>query len=166
MATIQRITPCLWFDTEAEEAAKFYAGIFPNSRVGTISRYPKSDFEPHRGREGKALMVEFELDGQRFTALNGGPFFKFTEALSLQIACRDQAEFDYYWEALRVGGPVEAQQCGWLKDRYGVSWQVVPDAIPRLFTTGDAAARERLMKAMIPMKRLDIAALERAHAGS
>src|SRR5687767_12461456 len=126
MAKLQRIAPCLWFADEAEEAANFYVGIFPNSRVRTITRYGKAGQEFHRKPEGSVMTVEFELDGQSFTGLNGGPLFKFNEAISFQVTCETQAEIDRYWEKLGEGGDPEAQQCGWLKDKFGLSWQIVP----------------------------------------
>src|SRR5689334_10059287 len=126
MPITTRITPCLWFAEEAEAAAGFYTGIFPNSRVTAVSRYTEAGFEVHHRPAGSVMTVAFELDGQPFTALNGGPVFTFNEAVSLQVSCSDQAEIDYYWEQLGAGGDPKAQQCGWLKDRYGLSWQVVP----------------------------------------
>ena len=127
MATTKRLAICLWFDTEAEEAAKYYTGIFKNSKVGKTARYGEAGRETHKRQPGSVMTVEFELDGQPFTALNGGPIFKFNEAISIQIMCQDQKEVDYYWDKLRAGGDPSAQVCGWLKDKYGVSWQVVPD---------------------------------------
>ena len=166
MAKLQRITPCLWFDRQAEDAAKFYTSIFPNSRIGTISRYREAGREVHGMEPGTVLTIAFDLDGQSFTALNGGPLFKFTEALSLQINCETQAEVDHYWNALGAGGAPQAQQCGWLKDKFGLSWQVVPTVLPRLMTDPDPAKSQRVMNALMQMKKLDIAALERAHAGN
>ena len=165
MAKLQRITPCLWFDRQAEDAAKLYTSIFPNSRIGTISRYSEAGREVHGMEPGTVLTVAFDLDGQSFTALNGGPIFKFTEALSLQINCETQAEVDHYWNALGAGGEPRAQQCGWLKDKFGLSWQVVPTVLPRLMTDPDPAKSQRVMTALMQMKKLDIAALERAYAG-
>src|SRR4029450_13819359 len=165
MPDIQRITPCLWFDDQAEEAAGFYVSIFPNSRVVAISRYGEEGREIHGRPPGSVLTVAFELDGQAFTALNGGPIFKFNEAVSLQVACETQAEVDHYWAKLSEGGDPGAQQCGWLKDRYGLSWQGV--APGRGDTLGGPVweKSERVMKALFPMKKLDISALERAYAG-
>jgi predicted 3-demethylubiquinone-9 3-methyltransferase (glyoxalase superfamily) len=160
MAIGTRISPCLWFDREAEEAARFYAGIFPNSRIGAIARYGEAGREYHGQPPGSVMTVAFELDGQSFTALNGGPVFKFNEAVSLQIHCDSQQQIDHYWNHLGEGGPPEAQQCGWLKDRYGLSWQVVPSILPRLMQ--DPARGERVMAALLRMTKLDIAALERA----
>lgn len=165
MAAIQRIAPCLWFDDEAEEAAKFYAGIFKNSRIGRISRYGKAGYEIHRRPAGSVMTVEFELDGQTFTALNGGPAFKFNEAISFQINCTTQEEVDYYWEKLTAGGDEKAQQCGWLKDRYGVSWQVVPTVLSEMVGDPDSKKSQRAMQAMLQMKKLDITELKRAYAG-
>ena len=126
MPTKHRIVPCLWFDNQAEEAAKYYVSIFKNSKIGAISRYGEAGREVHRRPPGSVMTVEFELDGQAFTGLNGGPLFKFNEAVSFQVNCATQAEVDYYWDKLTAGGDPKAQQCGWLKDRFGVSWQVVP----------------------------------------
>ena len=165
MPSIQRITPCLWFDGKAEEAAKFYTGVFKNSKISEVTRYGEAGREVHGQTPGTVLMVAFELDGVRFTALNGGPVFTFTEALSLQVACESQEEVDHFWTTLSAGGDPSAQQCGWLKDKYGVSWQVVPNVMPRLLADPDPAKAGRVMEAMMQMKKLDIAALERAHAG-
>jgi predicted 3-demethylubiquinone-9 3-methyltransferase (glyoxalase superfamily) len=161
---MQRITPCLWFDNEAEEAARFYTSIFKNSKIGHISRYGKEGFEIHGRPEGTVMVVEFELNGQTFTAMNGGPVFKFNEAISLQVFCDTQQELDAYWEKLSVGGDPSAQQCGWLKDKYGLSWQIVPAILPALMTRADAATSDRIMKALLPMKKLDIAQLQQAAA--
>ena len=168
MATIarQRITPCLWFADEAEEAARFYTGIFKNSRVTAITRYGSAGFEVHRRPAGSVMVVAFELDGQPFTALNGGPVFKFNEAISLQVSCETQEEIDYYWEKLSAGGDPKAQQCGWLKDRYGLSWQVVPSMMDELFKSENSAGAQRAMEAMLRMKKIDIAELRRAHKGA
>src|SRR5215210_9049224 len=161
MATIQRITPCLWFADEAEEAARFYTGIFRNSRITTITRYGTAGFETHHRPPGSVMTVAFELDGQSFTALNGGPAFTFNEAISLQVSCATQEEIDHYWEKLSDGGDLQAQQCGWLKDRYGVSWQVVPSSLDEI-CGGARAGAGRAMEAMLRMKKLDIAELRRA----
>src|SRR5688572_8933155 len=126
MALTLRITPCLWFDDKGEEAARFYTEIFPNSRITTITRYGKAGFDVHHRPAGSVMTVAFELDGQPFTALNGGPEFTFNEAVSFQVSCTSQDEIDYYWEKLGAGGDPNAQQCGWLKDRYGLSWQIIP----------------------------------------
>jgi predicted 3-demethylubiquinone-9 3-methyltransferase (glyoxalase superfamily) len=161
---MQRITPCLWFDTQAEEAAKFYTSIFKNSRIGRISRYGKEGREIHGKPEGSVLTVEFELNGQPFTALNGGPLFKFNEAVSFQVFCETQPELDDYWEKLGRGGDAKAQQCGWLKDRYGVSWQIVPTQLAAMLQDGNKRKSERVMKELLQMKKLDIARLEQAYA--
>jgi len=160
------ITPCLWFDTQAEEAARFYTSIFTDSRRTAVSRFPKVAKE-RLGREpGSAMVAAFELNGQRFTALNGGPHFQFTEAISLQIDCETQEDVDYYWEKLSEGGDPEAQQCGWVKDKFGLSWQVVPKMLPELLMNPDSATAERAFTAMLGMKKLDIAALRRAAEGA
>ena len=161
----QRITPCLWFDTQAEDAANYYVGIFRNSKVTLITRYGKEGFEVHHRPAGSVMAVQFELDGQTFTALNGGPQFKFNEAISFQVNCKDQAEIDYYWEKLGAGGDPRAQVCGWLKDKFGLSWQVVWPDMEKMFTQGDSAAAGRAMNAMLQMKKIDIAAMKRAYEG-
>jgi predicted 3-demethylubiquinone-9 3-methyltransferase (glyoxalase superfamily) len=161
---MQEITPCLWFDTQAEEAAKFYTSIFKNSRIGRIIRYGKEGREIHGKPEGSVLTVELELNGQPSTALNGGPLFKFNEAVSFQVHCDNQAELDHYWEKLARGGDQKAQQCGWLKDQYGVSWQIVPTALAAMLQDKDSRKSERVMKELLQMKKLDIARLEQAYA--
>ena len=166
MATLQRIAPCLWFADDAEEAARFYTNIFPNSRILSISHYSDAGREVHGRPAGSVMTVEFELDGHAFTALNGGPVFTFNEAVSLQVRCADQGEIDYYWERLGAGGDPRAQQCGWLKDRYGLSWQVVPREMGALFADAGSAGARRAMEAMLRMKKLDIGALRRAAAGT
>ena len=166
MANVQRITPCLCFADEAEAAARFYTGIFPNSRLTTITRYSDVGTEIHRRPPGSVMVVAFELDGHSFTALNGGPVFTFNEAISMQVNCKTQEEIDYFWEKLSAGGDPNAQQCGWLKDRYGVSWQVVPDFMDELFVDAESPGAKRAMAAMLRMKRLDIAALRRAYEGT
>src|SRR5688500_18515048 len=165
MSTLNTITPCLWFDSQAEEAAKFYASIFKNSKITQISRYPEAGKEIHGKEPGSVLTVAFELDGQPFTALNGGPIFKFNEAVSFQVMCQTQEEVDHYWDKLSAGGDKNAQQCGWLKDKFGLSWQIVPRILPELLSGPDAAKSARAMNAMLKMKKLDIAELKRAHAG-
>lgn len=160
-----RITPCLWFDNEAEEAAGFYAGIFRNSKITAISRYGEAGREVHGQPAGKVLTVAFELDGQPFTALNGGPQFKFNEAVSFQVPCKTQEEIDYYWERLSAGGEPGAQQCGWLKDRFGVSWQVFPSAVMDMLQDKDRKRADRVMQAILQMKKMDLKALEQAYAG-
>jgi predicted 3-demethylubiquinone-9 3-methyltransferase (glyoxalase superfamily) len=162
---IQRITPCLWFDDQAEEAARFYTGIFKNSRIGKVSRYGEAGHEVHGRPAGSVMVVEFEIDGQTFHALNGGPHFKFTEAISLEVGCDTQEEVDYYWEKLSEGGDERAQQCGWLKDRYGLSWQIVPTVLSAMVSDPDPEKSARAMEAMLRMKKLDIAELKRAYAG-
>jgi predicted 3-demethylubiquinone-9 3-methyltransferase (glyoxalase superfamily) len=160
-----KITPCLWFDDEAEDAARFYTGIFKDSKISNISYYPDEGREVHGKPPGSVMVVAFELNGQSFTALNGGPHFKFNEAVSMQIECEDQEEVDYYWARLSEGGDPDAQQYGWLKDKFGLSWQVVPKIAIELFTDPDAAKSQRAFQAMLQMKKLDIAALQRAFAG-
>lgn len=160
--TKRAITPCLWFDDQAEEAAAFYTAVFNNSRVGTVTRYGKEGYEIHGRPEGSAMTVEFELDGQPFVALNGGPVFKFSEAVSFQVHCETQEEVDYYWDRLSDGGDPAAQQCGWLKDKFGLSWQVVPNVLTAMLQDSDARKSQNVMKAMLQMKKLDIAALREA----
>ncbi len=155
----QRVTPNLWFDTQAEEAAEFYCSIFPNSRIDSGTRYP----EGAPGPAGEVMTVEYELDGQRYVHINGGPQFTFSEAVSFQIDCADQAEVDYYWDKLLDGG--EESQCGWLKYRYGFSWQVVPAGMEELFSDPDPARAQRAMQAMLTMRKLDVEALRRAADG-
>jgi predicted 3-demethylubiquinone-9 3-methyltransferase (glyoxalase superfamily) len=164
MARIQRITPFLWFDDQAEPAARFYTGIFKNSKIGMISRYGEAGSDVHHRPAGSVMVVQFELEGQSFAALNGGPLFKFSEAISFEIGCETQQEVDYYWDKLSAGGDPKAQQCGWLKDKYGLSWQVVPTVLGALMTDPDPARAGRVMQAMLQMKKLDIAELERAAA--
>jgi predicted 3-demethylubiquinone-9 3-methyltransferase (glyoxalase superfamily) len=163
MATVQRITPCLWFDSEAEDAAKFYVSVFEHSRITRISHYGHEGQEIHGRPAGSVLLVAFELDGASFTALNGGPSFKFSEAISLQVSCETQEEIDRYWAALSEGGDPKAQQCGWLKDRYGLSWQIVPAMLPTLIDDEDQKKADRTMRALLGMKKLDIDALKTAH---
>ncbi|MFL5331343.1 MAG: VOC family protein [Gemmataceae bacterium] len=165
MPQIHRITPCFWFDDQGEEAAKFYVSIFPNSKLGKISRYSEAGQEIHQRKPGSVMTVEFDLDGQSFTALNGGPMFKFTEAISFQIPCETQEEIDHYWARLSEGCDPKSQQCGWLKDKFGVSWQVVPRILGELMSDPDPGKARRATKAMLQMKKLDIAALKQAHAG-
>jgi predicted 3-demethylubiquinone-9 3-methyltransferase (glyoxalase superfamily) len=165
MQRIQRITPCLWFDDQAEEAARFYTAIFSNSRIVGMTRYGEAGREVHGRPAGSVMVVAFELDGQAFTALNGGPVFTFNEAISLQVSCETQEEVDHYWDRLSQGGDEKAQQCGWLKDRYGVSWQIVPTVLPEMLADPDTGRSQRAMAAMLTMKKIDIAALQRAFAG-
>jgi predicted 3-demethylubiquinone-9 3-methyltransferase (glyoxalase superfamily) len=156
-----KIVPNLWFDTEAEEAAEFYCSVFPNSRIISMARYP--DAVPDKA--GQVMVVEFELNGHRFTGINGGPEFKFDEAVSFQINCNDQDEVDYYWDKLTADGGRESM-CGWLADKYGLSWQVVPEGMEELFSDPDPERADRAMKAMFSMRKLDIAALQAAAEGA
>ncbi|HZZ28082.1 MAG TPA: VOC family protein [Pirellulales bacterium] len=165
MPNVQRITPFLWFDTQAEEAAKFYTGIFKNSKITKTAHYSEAGKEFHGKPPGSVLTVGFELEGQHFTALNGGPQFKFTEAISFVVHCETQAEVDHYWEKLGAGGDPAAQQCGWLKDKFGLSWQIVPNQLIAFLTDPDRAKAGRVMQVMMGMKKLNIAALEKAAAG-
>ena len=155
---MKKITPCLWFDTEGEEAATFYTSVFPNSRITEIARYGSAG--PRE--EGTVMTVSFELDGHEFVALNGGPDFTFNEAISFQIDCEDQDEVDRYWKTLSEGG--EEGPCGWLKDTYGVSWQIIPTALPRLLADPDQEKAQRVMQAMLSMRKIEVAELERAAA--
>jgi predicted 3-demethylubiquinone-9 3-methyltransferase (glyoxalase superfamily) len=155
-----RITPNLWFDDNGLEAAEFYVSVFPSSKITTVTRYT----EAGPGPAGSVLTVGFEVDGEPFTIINGGPQFSFDEAISFEISCKDQAELDYYWDTLSAGG--EESQCGWLKDKYGLSWQVVPEGWEALFTDPDPERANRAMQAMLGMQKLDIAALEAAADGA
>jgi predicted 3-demethylubiquinone-9 3-methyltransferase (glyoxalase superfamily) len=157
------ITPCLWFDTQAEDAAKFYCSVFKNSKITAISRYPEAGQEVHKKPPGSVMVAAFELDGQPFVALNGGPNFKFDEAVSFQITCETQADIDYYWGKLTEGG--QEGPCGWLKDKFGLSWQVVPTMIPRMMSDPDTGKSARVMNAFMAMKKFDLAALRRAYDG-
>jgi predicted 3-demethylubiquinone-9 3-methyltransferase (glyoxalase superfamily) len=159
----QKITPCLWFDTQGEEAAKFYVSVFKNSKIGRVSRYGKAGQEVHGKKPGSVMVVEFELDGQPFVALNGGPNFKFTEAVSLQVHCDTQAEIDHFWNTLGKGG--QEGPCGWLKDKYGLSWQVVPTVLAQMITDPDAEKSARVMNAFLKMKKFDLEKLQRAFDG-
>ncbi len=165
MPSIPRIAPCLWFDDQAEQAAQFYVSVFPNSRIVRVSRYGEAGREVHGRPAGSVMVVAFELDGQPFMALNGGPLFKFNEAISLAVDCDTQDEVDHYWTKLSADGDAKAQQCGWLKDRYGVSWQIVPRVLPDMLCDPDAAKAGRVTEALLKMKKLDIAALKGAYAG-
>jgi predicted 3-demethylubiquinone-9 3-methyltransferase (glyoxalase superfamily) len=165
MPTIHQIVPCLWFDGQAEAAATFYVYVFERSRIKRVSRYTEVGREIHGGEPGSVMVVDFDLEGQPFTALNGGPQFKFNEAISLQVMCETQSEVDRYWEKLTASGDEKAQQCGWLKDKFGVSWQIVPAVLPELLVDSDPARAGRTMSAMLKMKKLDIAALKKAHSG-
>jgi predicted 3-demethylubiquinone-9 3-methyltransferase (glyoxalase superfamily) len=166
MTRLQTITPCLWFDNQAEEAAAFYTAIFRSSRIVRVTRYGKEGFEIHGRPEGSVMTVEFELDGQAFTALNGGPVFRFNEAVSFQVICESQEEVDYYWDRLAAGGDAAAQQCGWLKDRFGLSWQVFPRELTELVGDPGSEKSQRAMRAMLQMKKIDLAALRRAYEGT
>jgi predicted 3-demethylubiquinone-9 3-methyltransferase (glyoxalase superfamily) len=157
--SLQKISPFLWFDNQAEEAARFYTSVFKNSRMGAVTRYGESG----PGPQGSVMTVAFELEGQEFMALNGGPDFKFTEAVSFVVHCENQQEVDEMWEKLSAGG--SEIQCGWLKDKYGLSWQIVPTVFFEMIQDGDAERKERVMKAMFQMTKLDIAALEAAYHG-
>lgn len=160
---MQKISPCLWFDDNAEDAVKFYVSIFKNSKAGNVTRYGKEGYEIHKKKEGSVMTIDFEIEGQKFLALNGGPMFKFNEAISFQIYCDTQEEIDYYWEKLTEGGDKNAQVCGWLKDKFGVSWQVVPIAMIKMLQDKDSKKTERVMKAMLQMHKLDIDALTKAY---
>lgn len=162
MARLAIIQPCLWFDDQAEDAARFYTGIFPDSAIGTITRYTDVGQEHHGKPVGSVLTVAFTLAGQPFVALNGGPAFRFNEALSLQILCETQDEVDHYWHHLSEGNPAAAMECGWLKDRFGLPWQVVPVRLTELLADPDAEVVRRVTRAMFAMQKMDIASLERA----
>ncbi|HEY2526526.1 MAG TPA: VOC family protein [Xanthobacteraceae bacterium] len=159
----QKIAPCLWFNTEAEEAASFYTAVFENSRIKRISRYGNAGHEVHGKEPGSVMVVEFEIEGQTFVALNGGPQFKFDEAVSFQVFCDSQDEIDYFWRRLSEGG--KEGPCGWLKDKFGLSWQIVPSVIPQMMGDGDKTKADRVMNAVLQMKKFDLKALERAYAG-
>ena len=161
---MQKITPFLWYDNDAEQAASLYCSIFRNSKVGSVTRYDESSSKAAGRPAGSAMTVEFELEGQKFVALNGGAHFKFTEAVSFVVNCDNQEEVDYFWNKLVEGG--QESQCGWLKDKYGLSWQIVPTILPELFKQKDPAKAKRVMEAMLQMKKIDIAALEQASEGS
>lgn len=164
-AAIATLSPCLWFDGEAEEAARFYVSIFPKAKIVATTRYPAVGKEVHGRQAGSVLTVEFVLNGVAFTALNGGPLFKFNEAVSLQVLCRTQEEIDYYWEKLGEGGDERARQCGWLKDKFGLSWQVAPTGMAKMLKDPRSKATERVFAAVMGMKKLDIAALKAAWKG-
>lgn len=172
---MQKITPFFWFDGRAEEAMNYYVSVFSgapgakgknNSKVVSIKRYPDTPMNEHmKGMQGKVLTGVFELNGQRFMALDGEPLFKFTEAVSLFVECESQEEVDHFWNKLSAGGDENAQACGWLKDKYGLSWQIVPSTLPKLLNDPDRQKSERAMKAMLQMKKIDIAELQRAYDG-
>ena len=161
---MQKITPFLWFDNEAEQAAKFYVSVFKNSRVGKVLRYDEASAKAAGGEVGSVLTVEFEIEGQRFTALNGGPEFKFNESISFVVNCDTQKEVDYFWEKLTAEGGQESQ-CGWLKDKFGVSWQITPAILIEMLHDKDEEKSARVMKAMLQMQKIDIEKLREAHAG-
>ncbi|HEU0080622.1 MAG TPA: VOC family protein [Candidatus Paceibacterota bacterium] len=158
---MQKITPFLWFDSRAEEAAHFYVSIFKDSRILDVARYPENS----PGKAGSVMLVSFELFGQKFSALNGGPVFTFTEAVSFMVECEDQAEIDHYWNSLTADGGKEVE-CGWLKDKYGLSWQIVPKMFSELMARGDKEKNDRMLKALWTMKKLDIAELQKAYDGT
>ena len=162
---MNKIAPCLWFDTQAEEAANFYTSVFRNSKIKHIARYGDAAAQVSGRPKGSVLTVQFEIDGQEFTALNGGPIFKFTEAVSFQVYCDNQDELDQYWSKLTAGGDPKAQQCGWLKDKYGVSWQIVPRMIAKMMAEGDPTRLERVWQKLLQMKKIDIATLQQAYEG-
>jgi predicted 3-demethylubiquinone-9 3-methyltransferase (glyoxalase superfamily) len=165
MSVVQKITPNLWFDTQAEEAAKLYVSIFNNAHIGRISRYRAEGYEIHGMAEGRVMTVQFTIEGQDFVALNGGPHFQFNEAISFVVNCESQEEVDYFWEKLAEGGDPDAQQCGWLKDKYGVSWQIVPIILAEMINDSDPDKSQRVSKAMLAMKKLDIDKLKQAYSG-
>ena len=165
MQKMQTISPCLWFDNQAEDAAAFYTGIFPNSRIARISRYGEAGCEVHGKEPGTVMSVVFELNGQSFTALNGGPAFTFNEAVSFQVHCTTQDDVDYYWGQLSAGGDENAQRCGWLKDKFGLSWQIVPGILIDLLNDPDPDKARRATEAMLQMKKIDIDKLTQAVAG-
>jgi predicted 3-demethylubiquinone-9 3-methyltransferase (glyoxalase superfamily) len=169
---MKRITPCLWFDSNAEEAAKFYTSIFNDapgkkgaSKITNISHYGESGSKASGRPKGSVMTVLFELQGQEYMALNGGPMFKFSEAISLMVMCESQEEIDYYWKALGGAGGGEDSVCGWLKDKFGLSWQIAPTAMNEMMQNGDPKQQERMMSALMGMKKLDIAALQKAYEG-
>lgn len=163
MASLNRIAPCLWFGTEAEEAAKFYCSIFPNSKIESVSHYGAEGSESHRRPVGSVMFVTFMLDGQKLGALNGGPMFKFSEAISLMVYCKDQAEIDHYWNKLSEGG--QPNVCGWLRDKFGLSWQIVAADFERMIASDDPARRDRVMKVVMAMRKPILADLQRAYDG-
>lgn len=160
--TAHGITPCLWFDTQAEEAAKFYASVFKDAKIGKTSRYGNEGVEVHGKQPGTVMTVAFEIVGQKFLALNGGPHFKFNEAVSFQVHCETQEEIDYFWSGLAEGG--EEGPCGWLKDKFGLSWQVIPTALPQMLMDENSDKAQRVMRSMLQMRKIDLAALKRAQA--
>ncbi len=165
MAIVQKITPCLWFEKQAEDAAKFYVSIFKNSGIETVTCYGKEGFERHRQPEGTVQTVTFRLEGQTFTALNGGPKYALSPAVSFVVHCESQAEVDYFWDKLGAGGDPTWQVCGWLRDKFGLSWQIVPEALFSMITDKDASKSARVMAALMQMKKLDLPTLQRAYEG-
>ena len=163
--SVQQISPCLWFDGQAEEAAKFYVSVFKKGKITRVTHYPDVGQETHGRAPGSVMTVEFVLNGLPFLGLNGGPLFKFNEAVSLMILCDTQAEVDYYWEKLSAGGDPSAQACGWLKDKYGLSWQVVPQKLMKIWKDEKSPGMKRAFAAMMEMKKLDIAKLQAAYKG-
>src|SRR6476469_913424 len=163
---MQKINPFLWFENLAEDASKFYVSVFKNSKINTITRYGKEGYEIHKMKEGTVMTVDFEIEGQRFIALNGGPMFKFNESISFQVNCATQQEVDYYWEKLSEGGDEKAQQCGWLKDKYGVSWQIVPKILAKMIKDKDIKKSQKVINAMLQMQKLDIKTLLKAYEGN
>ena len=161
----QRLTPCLWFNDQAEDAANYYVSIFKDSSITSVTRYPSAGQEIHGQVAGSVMTVAFELDGHTFTALNGGPLFKFNEAVSFQVNCKTQDEIDYYWERLGEGGDPNAQQCGWLKDKFGLSWQVVPEGMEEMMKDSESPGSQRAMSAMLRMKKIDMNDIQRAYDG-
>ena len=161
---MEKITPFLWFNHEAEEAVRFYTSIFKNSKVGKIARYGKEGQEVHGKEVGSVMTIEFQIEGQTFIALNGGPAFKFNEAVSFAVNCKTQDEIDYYWEKLSEGGDPSAQQCGWLKDKFGVSWQIVPDLLTELVSDPNSEKSQKAMKALLAMKKIVIEEMKKAYA--
>jgi len=163
---MQKIIPFLWFDHQAEEAVNFYASIFKDAKIGKIARYSEAAANASGRPQGSAMTVQFELFGQQFVALNGGPIFKFTEAISFLLNCDTQEELDDYWARLSAGGDEKSQQCGWLKDRFGLSWQIVPTALSEMLTGPDPVRAQRVMQAVLQMKKIDIAKVRQAYEGS
>ena len=163
---MQKISPCLWFDNNAEEAVQFYVSIFKNSKIDNVTHYGKEGYDIHKKKEGTVMTIDFEIEGQKFMALNGGPIFRFNEAISFQIYCETQDEVDYYWDKLTEGGDKNAQVCGWLKDKFGVSWQVVPNVLVKMLQDKDSKKTENVMRVMLQMQKLDINALTKAYQQS
>ena len=163
---MQKIRSCLWFDNNAEEAVQFYVSIFKNSKIGNVTHYGKEGYDIHKKKEGTVMTIDFEIEGQKFMALNGGPIFRFNEAISFQIYCETQDEVDYYWDKLTEGGDKNAQVCGWLKDKFGVSWQVVPNVLVKMLQDKDSKKTENVMRVMLQMQKLDINALTKAYQQS